>query len=94
MRVPNSKVKRGWSVVKIKWRVEANTEPDPIVWCEGERYVLEEEGGKWWYVHSPPPPQPEPEPQEEPEPEPIHPLILHAIGAQRYWLDQLTLRSP
>lgn len=68
-------------------------EPDPVTTCGGERYELRSEEGRngrtiLYYVHSPLPDPPPPEPRV------MNPLILHAIGGQRYWLAQLDKRKP
>lgn len=83
IKFPNSKVKRGWSQTKVKWRFEKGELLPPAIPCGGEWYVLRMEGETPYYVHAlfPPPPEPPPE-------KPISPMIVHAIGAQRYWLRQ------
>ena len=54
LRVPNSKVKRGWSVIGIKWRFETGEELPEVIPCAYETYVLREDAkGKPIYVYEP-----------------------------------------
>ena len=55
MKVPNRKVKRGWSQHGIKWRFDVGSldELPAIIWCREQRYRLHVEDGKPFYVYDP-----------------------------------------
>jgi hypothetical protein len=77
MRVPNSKTKRGWSMVKVKWRFDGFKDmpdgwclPETVV-CGGQFYSRRQEDGKWYYVHD--------------GPVPLPPAVDRAIGGSAFW---------
>lgn len=80
---PNSKVKRGWSVTKVKWRFAHGTVPDKEVWCRDTLYVRKSERTKagklkQYYVPMPLDGEPEPEP---PTPE----ALIQALAGSPFW---------
>ena len=71
VRFPNSKVKRGWSQTRAKWRFEDERFLDRTIRCGGQFYKLVREGDKWFYVHDPGPT--------------VLPRITRAIGGSPFW---------
>ena len=68
---PGSGVKRNFTMTQALWRFD--TELDPVVWCQDERYVLHvDDKGKPYYLH-------------EPDLALLHVIAL-ALGQQRFWL--------
>jgi hypothetical protein len=55
IKLPNSKTKRGWSLMKIRWRFDLfpGQVLPPVIICEEQRYVLREENGKVFYLYHP-----------------------------------------
>ena len=90
IRVPNSKVKRGFSMRRAYWSWSAEEEPPPEVPGEDGHYVLTELAGKPVYVYETDGSDPSDAPVGDDVTEsPYRAMVLASVGSQRFWRGRL-----